>query len=488
MAQSADDLLGDLPHAQTITPSVALAKLMETVDQVTLLTRQSAAKDALGDITTSTLRLLRRKFSSRLWMLRSLWYAEPFRLETIGRWMSRIDKETTNKLDALDAHIQARTMNITYKRKWITGDENLNPVNSSHMAEEQRPYRGGMAIHRRNSRGDTDPNNYRSMLIQNDNHRNDATYGLQTTSSCWPPVGRCHLCGFHPQRRIGTICIAYTKRCNSCGPTGHIERACKRQLGADAIELETYIETDIPKQRTGKRNQHPDTAVHTINLSHNQPGSADSGKEIQPPQDDTPDTETCNESQHNVGALTDQKPKCYSSDHAKSNREDRNNVDKGEPKVSAAKSTSIINKITNYPRSELVQKTGPPRLDATHQKNHNDTTPITCIWKKCSGAVNTLRTTTAQKTMMFLHTHKLTATSGHRRSTLVHLHPLWRAKKARNRPDGEKSPRPSTFLCLNQYIIPSSMATEIDKSWLIFPPLFLLQFFLSRIRDLNRVN
>ena len=83
---------------------------MEAVDQIKLLTRQSATKDTLEDVTRPKLRILRRKFSSSLWMLRSLWYAEPLRLVTIGRWMSRIDKETTTELDALDSQIQRKTL------------------------------------------------------------------------------------------------------------------------------------------------------------------------------------------------------------------------------------------------------------------------------------------------------------------------------------------------------------------------------------------
>ena len=48
-AQLADGLRKDTPHNHT--PSTALARLMEGVDQVKLLTKQSAAKDALWDIT-----------------------------------------------------------------------------------------------------------------------------------------------------------------------------------------------------------------------------------------------------------------------------------------------------------------------------------------------------------------------------------------------------------------------------------------------------
>ena len=143
-------------------------------------------------------------------------------------------------------------INITYNREWTTGNKAISPRrNGSHTVEEQTPYRGGMAIHRRNSREDTDPNDHCNMLIPSGKRRNDATNGLQTANSYWPPVG----------------------------------------------------------------------------------------------------------------------PHCGS-----------------------------------------VQTTFPSRLNTTDREKHNNTTPVACMWRKCSEAINMLRTTATQQTAMFLHTHKLTAT------------------------------------------------------------------------------
>ena len=94
MAQSADGLREDTPRQhRTVTPSTALAKLTEVIDRIKSLTRLSTAKDVLWDVTESMLRTLRNRFNSRLWLLKALWYAEPFRLVTVGRWLSRIDEE-----------------------------------------------------------------------------------------------------------------------------------------------------------------------------------------------------------------------------------------------------------------------------------------------------------------------------------------------------------------------------------------------------------
>ena len=83
------------PHHQPITPSTALARLTEATNQIKLLTRRSASRDTLWDVTALAIKTLKNQFNSRLCILRSLWYAEPFRLVTVGRWLSRIDRETS---------------------------------------------------------------------------------------------------------------------------------------------------------------------------------------------------------------------------------------------------------------------------------------------------------------------------------------------------------------------------------------------------------
>ena len=109
MAQSAEGLRGKTPRSKrhTTTASTALKKITEAVDQITALTRRSIARDALWDVTKYTLEALQDKFDSGIWLLRAIWYAEPVQLVTIGKWMSHIDRETTDELNALNAHIRA---------------------------------------------------------------------------------------------------------------------------------------------------------------------------------------------------------------------------------------------------------------------------------------------------------------------------------------------------------------------------------------------
>ena len=177
MAQSADGLRKNTPnHHHTITQSTALARLTEAINQGKFLTRRSTVQDALWDITESMLRTLRNKFNSRLWMLRALWYAEPFRLVTVGRWLSRINRETIDELNALDDHVWTRITNIECSLAWTMGDENENICpqrNGPHMVDEQMPYRCSKTMHQRNVCGNTAPNDCYNMLIPHDKYHDN---------------------------------------------------------------------------------------------------------------------------------------------------------------------------------------------------------------------------------------------------------------------------------------------------------------------------
>ena len=138
------------PHHQPITPSMALARLTEATNRIKLLTRRSASRDGLWDVTESALKTLQNQFNSRLCILRFLWYAEPFRLVTVGRWLSRIDRETSDELDALDNHVQAKATKTIYNQAWTTDsdDDDIRPRrNGPQTVSEDKPYRHCMTIH-----------------------------------------------------------------------------------------------------------------------------------------------------------------------------------------------------------------------------------------------------------------------------------------------------------------------------------------------------
>ena len=54
------------PHRRPITPSTALARLTETTNWIKLLTRHSASRDGLWDVTGSALKTLRNQLNFRL--------------------------------------------------------------------------------------------------------------------------------------------------------------------------------------------------------------------------------------------------------------------------------------------------------------------------------------------------------------------------------------------------------------------------------------
>ena len=66
------------------------------------------------------------------------------------------------------------------------------------------------------------------------------------------------------------------------------------------------------------------------------------------------------------------------------------------------KSASVVDTdATKHLRQEVTQTTPTSRPETKDQESPNGTTPVACLWKKFSEAINTLRTTA---------THKLTAT------------------------------------------------------------------------------
>ena len=192
--------------------------------------------------------------------------------------MSRIDRETTKELNALNAHIRARD---DYEQIETTDDE----------YEDTHQYRGNR--HAPNTekttlayRGAT-PSKYRNTSPSHDNYRNDATKCTPRTDNCWPPTGECHSCGFHPEQRAGDMCIALVKRCSSCGIAGHMERACDKVPELNATKLDIRIDNDNPTNEVTKTNASDD--------QHGDPGG-----EAHLPQDTTSSEQSTSEGQHDA--------------------------------------------------------------------------------------------------------------------------------------------------------------------------------------------
>ena len=97
-----------------------------------------------------------------------------------------------------------------------------------------------MVTHRRNSHSHTSQSSLLKKPIPDTTCTYEdhivAIYELSVSSSCWPPIGICHSCGFGEYRRVGTVYIARDKSCNNCGTPSHIEKACKRRQNANAAK------------------------------------------------------------------------------------------------------------------------------------------------------------------------------------------------------------------------------------------------------------
>ena len=255
-----NNLLADGPqnntsHRQPITPSTALARPTETTDRIKLLTRRSTSWDGLWDVTRSALRTLRNQFNSRLCILRSLWYAEPFRLVAVGLWLTRIGRDMSIYLDTLDDRLRTTANQPTYNQAWTSDsdDEDICPQQDGRQTVDNvKPYKIHTPVHSQNP-GLSTTNSTQSYVFAPSNGYGDNTPidKPQVSRDCWPAAGECHLCGFGPQQRMGIICIGHTKVCDYCRTRGHITKACKKGPGSDIVKPSTLANAPVqdPKKR-----------------------------------------------------------------------------------------------------------------------------------------------------------------------------------------------------------------------------------------------
>ena len=269
------------PHRQPITPSTALAKLTETTNRIKLLTRRSASRDGLWDVTGSAIKILRNQFNSRLCILRSLWYVEPLRLVTVGRWLSPIDRDTSIKLDALDDHIRVKTTQTTYHQAWTTDSPRQDGLQTVYNI---KPYGSYTLINSQNQKPDTAPNNQTYALAPSSKHQDDTPINEpRAFHGCWPAAGECHLCGFSPQHCVGIVCIGRTKVCDSCSMTGHMIKAFKKGPELDVINPSTLADTPVPDPKKGILQQTKPT--YTANPPDDQNTCMVSGEEVNSPEE-----------------------------------------------------------------------------------------------------------------------------------------------------------------------------------------------------------
>ena len=266
MAQPAEGLRGKTPRSkrQTTTASTALKKITEAVDQINALTRRSIARDALWDVTKYTLEALRDKFDSGIWLLRAIWYAEPIQLVTIGKWMSRIDRETTDELNALNAHIRARD-------EYETTDDEYEEI--YRQRDDTPPQR------HRTKYANTAPN---KTLPLHDKYRSNATGNTPRPGDCWPPTGECQSCGFQPQQRAGNRCIVLARVCNSCGMTGHMEKTCRKTPELEPVQTAEHTDTNVPTNEDTETkppdDQPPNASPHEVTNIFQDTAPAGNGK------------------------------------------------------------------------------------------------------------------------------------------------------------------------------------------------------------------
>ena len=275
-----------------------------------LLTRRSASRDGLWVVTGSALKTLRNQFNSRLCILRSLRYAEFFRLVTVGRWLSRIDWETSIELDSLDNHVRAKTTQTTYNKALTSDsdDDDIHPrQDGPQTVSNIEPYGSYTLTHPQNPKPDTAPNNRTYALASRSKCQDDISISEpQAFHGCWPTAGKCHSYGFGPQQRVGIICIGHTKVCDSCGMTGHMVKVCKKGPGMDVVNPSTLADTPTSDPEKGIL-QHT-TPTYMANPSDDQNKSMDSGEEANTSEEGTYDVIHHDNTNRNTTMIANNKP------------------------------------------------------------------------------------------------------------------------------------------------------------------------------------
>ena len=90
-----------------------------TIVEIEDFTRQRLTAGGLNTATQMEAGALQKRLTHRLWLLKSLWYAEPVRLTGLGNWINNVADEMTAKLGGIEVFTRVRkTMILTGPREY----------------------------------------------------------------------------------------------------------------------------------------------------------------------------------------------------------------------------------------------------------------------------------------------------------------------------------------------------------------------------------
>ena len=186
---------------------------------------------------------------------------EPFRLVAVSRWLTRIARDTSIDLDALDDHIRTTANQPTYNQAWTSDsdDDDICPRQDGlQTVDNVKPYGIHTPVHSQNPGLSTTNTTQPYIFASSNGHWNNTPIDKpQASRDCWPAAGECHSCGFGPQQRLGIICIGHTKVCDYCRTPGHMTKACKKGPGLDVIKPSTLANTPVQDPKIGISQQSP---------------------------------------------------------------------------------------------------------------------------------------------------------------------------------------------------------------------------------------
>ena len=284
--------------------------------------------------------------------------------------MSRIDRETTNELNALNAHIRVRD-------EYETTDDEY---------EDIRQYRDDATPQRYYiEHTDTAPKDRNEPLLH-DKYRDDATENIPRTDDCWPPIGECQSCGFQPQQRAGNRCIALARICSFCGIIGHMERTCKKTPELNPTQTAIHTNTD-----------NSTSEIIETNPSDDQPRHANPGEEMHLHQDTTYNEQSNNEDRYDTEPTGSENHKPQRKQHSHTTKQNEIQSVTISEKNGMTTSENASNNENNSKRDPTPRSK--PETENQRNPDHNNIRAY--LWTRLSETIDALKSNS---------THELSAT------------------------------------------------------------------------------
>ena len=94
--------------ASSLTLDGARRRVLVKITEIEDFTQQCLTAGGLNTVTRMEAGALQRSLTHRVWILKSLWYAEPVRLASLGNWIDDVADEMKAKLRGMEVFTRVR--------------------------------------------------------------------------------------------------------------------------------------------------------------------------------------------------------------------------------------------------------------------------------------------------------------------------------------------------------------------------------------------